>query len=86
VKYHCLEHLDVKFLEKFYKKVIYNEYSSDTPESYKASLQNPIVQVEPKVPKDVSQAKPEEKVRVQVVVTEVKKRGRKKGFRLKKKT
>ncbi len=35
VKYHCLEHMDMKFLEKFYKKVIFNDFSAASSDFYK---------------------------------------------------
>lgn len=53
VKYHCLEHMDVKFLEKFYKKVIFNDFNGGGTDFYKSTKETKI---EPVVAEESEQA------------------------------
>lgn len=47
VKYHCLEHMDVKFLEKFYRKVIFNDFSVGGTDFFKGIKENKFDMLEP---------------------------------------
>mgnify|MGYP006869353641 FL=1 len=42
VKYRCLEHLDMKFLEKFYKKVIFNDFNGGGTDFYKSTKETKV--------------------------------------------
>ena len=55
MKYHCLEHLDPKFVEKFYKKIIHNEFCADTPDPFK----NKAAKLEPDEPDEPDESEEE---------------------------
>jgi hypothetical protein len=42
VKYHSLEHLDPKFIERFYKKILHNDFCLDSTANDPFMSKNPL--------------------------------------------